>query len=197
MKTTFFGVLTLALTCASGVAGAADDATNTAYHPDISSSYHQFRVGFQADVGLPSGLALGISIHPKIDWLVLTPSLTYNGLAFGARGSIKLDPMALLPRLPIGLFADFQAGFAGQGDIPGHSNLPSLGYDYVSTYLGLRLGRPNDLHLNIEAGPSWLHFSTSNFQQVVSAGEPNLVVDNPVVNGRIFPTFVLGLEKVW
>ena len=196
MKTTLFGVLTLALTCASGVA-VADDATNTAYHPDISGSYNKFRIGFGADLGFPSAASVGLVIHPKVDWLVLQPSITYNGLAFGGRFSLKLDPFGLVPRLPIGLFADFQAGFAGQGDLPGHSNFPSLGYDYLNFYGGLRLGRPNGFNWVIELGPSYLHFNTSNFQSAINNAGSNIIIANPVVNGWVSPSFITGFQVVF
>src|ERR1700722_8861283 len=89
---------------------------------------HPVRIGVGGDFGLPSGLATGITMHPKEDWLTANASLTYNALNFGGRFSLRFDPMAVAPNLPIGVFLDGQGGFAGAGNVPGHSDLPSLGY---------------------------------------------------------------------
>ena len=159
-------------------------------------SPHPLRVGFGMDLGVPSGIALGVVVHPKIDWVSTELSLTHNVLAFGGRLSVKLDPIALKPNFPIALFADFQGGFAGNGSIPGHSDLPTLGYDYLNIYGGLRLGRPNGFHWNIEVGPTYMHVASGNFQSVVG-NTSGLTVGNPTVNGWIVPTFTTGFEVVW
>jgi len=117
-----------------------------------TASAQTFRAGFGADVGVPSGASVGLVVHPFEDVLTVQPSLTYNGLNFGGRLSLKFDPMALAKRLPVGLFIDGQGGFAEQGTVPGHS--ATLGYDYVNVYGGLRLGRPNGFHWNFEVGPT-------------------------------------------
>jgi hypothetical protein len=150
------------------------------------------------DLGLPSGVALGFVLNPKLDWLRLQASLTYDYLSFGGRGSVQLDPLALLPNLPIGLFADIQGGFQPMATIPGHSDLPGVGIDYLNSYLGLRLGKPNNFHWNIEGGYTRLHVSTSNFQSVVNqAGSPSgLVIGNPTLDGWV-PTAETGFTIVW
>lgn len=184
MRRIFVTAMTLALLCFSVSASAEE-------------TKHPVRVGFGMDLGVPSGVALGVVVHPKIDWLSAQASLTHNVLNFGGRLSVKLDPLALKPNLPIGLFFDAQGGFAAQGNIPGHSDLPSLGYDYLNLYGGLRLGKPNGFHWNFEVGPTYLHASTDNFQAVLKSGTPGLSVGNPTVNGWVTPTFVTGFEVVW
>lgn len=184
----------------SGVAGVApnDDpfyrrAVFTEYVPEKPS--HPFRIGFGADIGVPSGFALGVVVHPTIDWVSLQASLTNNYVGWGGRLSAKLDPFAMRKRLAIGLFLDLQGGFAGQGSIPGHSDLPSFGYDYMNFYGGLRLGTPNGFHWNLEIGPTYMHVATSNFQSVVK--NDNVVIGNPVVEGWVLPTFITGFEVVF
>lgn len=194
MKSFMFGSIVALLALSSAVASADNE-----YHPDISQSLHPstpVRVGFGADFGVPSGAALGVVVNPKLDWLRLQASLTYNYLTFGGRGSVQLDPMALLPNLPVGVFGDLQGGFFPTVTIPGHSDLPGIGYDYANLYLGLRLGKPNGFHWNFEGGESYMHVNTSNFQGVVGTPVSGLTLGNPTVNGWI-PSFVTGFTVVW
>jgi hypothetical protein len=187
----------MALALATSSVALADDDEHP-YRPDISSSLSTpFRLGFGLDVGVPSGAALGLAINPKLDWLRLQLSVTY-ALAPGGRVSLQLDPMALAPHCPVGLFGDVQAGFVGQGSVPGHSaDLPSAGYDYVNLYGGLRLGAPNGFHWNFEVGPTYAHVATSNFQVVAKGNSSGLTIGNPTANGWIIPTFVTGFTVVW
>lgn len=169
------------------------------YHPSVKMpDPHPFRIGFGMDLGVPSGAAVGVVVNPKADWVRLQASLTYNYLAFGGRASLQLDPLALLPKVPIGLFADVQGGFYPRANVPGHSDLPQVGYDYLNLYGGLRLGRPNGFHWNIEVGPSYMHVATNNFQSLVNkTGTSGLMAGNPVVNGWLTPTFETGFTAVW
>lgn len=158
---------------------------------------HPLRLGFVADLNLPAGAGLGIVAHPKEDWAAPSLSLTYNGLSFGGRLGVKIDPLALKPRIPIGVFIDEQIGFMAQGNVPGHSSdLPSVGYDYWNNYLGLRLGRPNNFYFFIEGGPSYVAAHTGNFQTVVPSTK-GLTVSDPSVSGWLVPTFGLGFTAVW
>jgi len=159
---------------------------------------HPFRMGFGMDVGVPSGAALGLVVHPKVDWVSAQLSLTHNVLALGGRLSVKLDPFALKPDLPIGLFADFQGGLTGQGNIPSMNDYPSVGYSYLNLYGGLRLGKPNGFHWNFEAGPSYIYATTEGFQAFADKkGSKGLAVSNPTVSAWVTPTFVTGFEVVW
>ena len=171
------------------------------YHPDVSqhnSFFKPLRIGFGMDVGVPSGASIGVVVHPKLDWVNAEASFTYV-LAPGGRLSVKLDPLALLPNVPVGLVADVQAGFNANGTIPGHSDLPGVGWDYVNLYGGLRLGKPNKFSWVIEAGPSYMHITTSNFQSLLNkvGSTSNLKVGNPSVDGWLAPTFSTGFQVVW
>lgn len=157
---------------------------------------HPLRVGFGLDVGAPSGVAVAIVVHPKVDWLSTSAALTHNGLAFGGRLSVKLDPMGI-KNYPIGLFVDCQGGFASNGSIPGYSDLPSFGYQYLNLYGGLRLGRPNGFHWNFEIGPSYVHLTSHNFQGFLGNQGTGVSIGNPTMTGWLVPTFVTGFEIVW
>jgi hypothetical protein len=158
---------------------------------------HVFRAGFGASVGLPSGFGVGLVVNPWIDWARVELSLQNNVLSFGGRASLQIDPMTIKPRLPVGLFGDLQYGFFPKGSIPGHSSdYPSVGYDYESILLGLRLGRPNGFHWSLEAGPSHLNASTGNFQAVTGKSS-SVTVGNPTVSGWIFPAVETGFSIVF
>lgn len=174
------------------------------------------RVGFGMDVGVPSGGAVGVVVNPGLDWARLQASLTYDYLSFGGRGSLQLDPMALIQvhhydklsglfwtghDFPFGIFADIQGGFQPEARIGGRSDLPSVGFDYVNLYGGLRFGNPNGFHWNIEAGPTYMHVSTNNFQSILSqtnsSSVSGLVLGNPTVDGWVVATVSTGFTVVW
>lgn len=150
------------------------------------------RLGPSADIGLPSGGAVGVTLNPKLDWVRLSLDLTYDYLSFGGRAGVQLDPLALLPKVPVGIFVDIQGGFQPTAGIPGHSDLPKVGFDYVNLYGGLRFGPPNSFHWNFEVGPTYMHITTQNFQKVVGSVASGVTLGNPHANGWIVPTFVTG-----
>lgn len=177
------------------------------------ASADPIRVGFGMDVGAPSGAAVGVVVNPKLDWVRLQASLTYDYLSLGGRGSVQLDPMALINvhrvrddgtvylshSFPFGVFVDVQGGFQPTASIPGQSNLPQVGFDYLNLYGGIRLGSPNGFHWNFEVGPTYMHITTSNFQSVLngSSSVGNLTLGNPTVDGWITPTFETGFTVVF
>jgi hypothetical protein len=184
----------LALLAVSSVAMADDD--QHPYRPVVTlPDPHPFRIGVGLDVGVPSGAALEVTLHPKADWVRVSAALTYNYLSFGPRASVQLDPLALLPKLPIALYADIQGGISPMANIPGHSDLPSVGYDYLNLYGVLRLGTARGFHWNIAVGPSYIHATTGNFQSVLNNnGTSGLTVGNPEISGWLVPTFSTGFE---
>jgi len=173
---------------------------------------HPFRLGVGLDIGVPSGAGLQLTLHPKEDWARVGLAADYNYLGFGGRGSLELDPMALINirhegmvagniqtwherDFPFGLFVDVQGGFFSQAGIPGHSDLPQVGYDYLNLYGGLRFGSPKGFHWNFLIGPTYMHISTGNFQSVLNnTGVSGLKVGNPTVDGWVTPTFETGFE---
>jgi hypothetical protein len=157
----------------------------------LPASAQTLSLGPSVDIGVPSGLSIGITVHPFQDWLTVSPSLNWNYLSFGGRLSVKLDPMALAKRLPFGVFLDYQIGFFEQGTIPGHSPT-SLSYDYINAYGGLRFGRASSFHWNIELGASYLSAGTQNAQSLFTVS--NASIGNPRMTGWITPTFITGFE---
>jgi hypothetical protein len=160
--------------------------------------HRRWRLGPSLDVGVPSGITLGIVFNPWVDWVRLGAGLSDNVLHTGGRFSLQLDPMALMPRLPIGLFGDFQAGGFSKGSIPGHSaDLPTVGYTYESLMAGLRLGRPGaGFKFVLEAGTTHLNVSSGNFASVVNnngGGSSGLTIGDPKVSGWASPAFDLGM----
>ena len=157
--------------------------------------------GFGLDFGAPSGITAGFVVNPKLDWLAVEASFAYI-IAPGGRLSVQLDPFAAAwHNLPIGLFADLQGGFFARGQIPvDSSKLPSVGYDYINLYGGLRFGKMTGFHWFFEAGPSYMHVSTSDFAKVVgSSGSlpKGLSVGNPSANAWVTPTGITGFRVVW
>lgn len=173
-------------------------AISASAQADDKPAKHQFRAGFGMDLGVPSGVALGFVVHPASDWLTLQASVTYNAMAPGGRLSLQLDPFGLLPNCPIGLFVDVQGGFAAQGSLVFMPNSPSVGYDYVNFYGGLRFGKPNGFHWNIEVGPTYMHVNTDNFQSWANSQFAQaFTVGNPTAQGWVLPTFMTGFEVMW
>jgi hypothetical protein len=193
MKYALLTAVTAALVCAS--ASALADEVVVTPPPVVVANPHPWRIGFGMDLGVPSGVSLGVVVHPKVDWLSVEGSFTENVLSPGGRLSVKFDPLVLATNFPIGVIADLQGGFFGRGSLPGHSDLPSIGYDYVNLYGGFRFGRAQNFHWLIEAGPSYLSFNSNNFQSVVKSS--SVLVGNPTVTGWVTPTFVTGFEVVW
>jgi hypothetical protein len=184
-KSFLFGAALVTALLVSSVASADEEA-------------RVIRLGLGADVGVPSGASIGIVACDNYCAFRAQVSMTYNAMNLGGRASIKLDPLALFPRNPVGLFFDLQGGIAGQGSIPGTTNLPPLGYDYLNFYGGLRFGRARNFHWLLEVGPTMLVANTSNFQHYVdNNGTTNVKVSNPKVSAWIVPTFVTGFEIVW
>lgn len=179
------------LVCATVIALISVSTTASA-----EEKYSPVRVGFGMDLGVPSGASLGIVVCEDACGLRGQVSLTHNALAFGGRASIKLDPFALMPKIPIGFFFDWQGGFTGQGSIPGHADLPTVGYDYLNFYGGLRLGKAKNFHWNFEVGPTYLVANTSNFQSYVNKnGTGNVSVSDPDPSSSILITSSSILSK--
>jgi hypothetical protein len=174
-------------------AAAADEVAYSVneYHPDVSQSLvprHRW-LGVQADVGVPDGAALGLVIRPKVDWLRLEAAGTYNALALGGRLGLTLDPISF----PVAPTLTFEGGFAGQGTVPGHANLPGVGYGYVNFHLGLELGNRDSWRFFVHGGPSFLHVTTSNFQNGVGLGASGVTLADPTADVWVVPAFKLGL----
>jgi hypothetical protein len=154
---------------------------------DQTEDRHRW-VGVQFDLGVPDGAALGVVVRPKVNWLRLNLSGTYNGLAPGLRGGFTFDPI----KFPIAPTLTLEGGKAFNGNIPGHHDLPSFGYDYLNLHLGMEFGNRDRWRLFLQAGPTWMHITTSNFASVLGSNEADLTVGNPTANVALVPTAKLG-----
>lgn len=145
-------------------------------------------VGMQFDVGIPDGVALGVSVHPVVDWARLNLSGTYNGLSPGIRGGITLDPI----NFPMAPTLTLEGGHAFEGKVPGVDKVPSFDYNYLNLHLGLEFGNRRSWRFFLQGGPSWVHVQTHNFQAVVNSNDPSLSISDPSANGAVVPTAKLG-----
>jgi hypothetical protein len=161
---------------------------------------NRFHVGVGFVLGIPSGVGLGVVANPFIDWLRLGASFQENVLSPGARFSIQVDPMALRPNLPIGVFIDGQYGFFVPGNVPGHAgDFPAIGYSYESLLGGLRLGKAHGFQFDLEAGYSHIGVTSRNFQETVSKNAVDiggLTLANPTASVWA-PSIQLGFTYLW
>lgn len=198
-KSFLMGAPIVALMLATAATAHADDRND------------EVRVGAAFNVGVPGGVAVGVVVNPKLDWLRLELDIASNYLSVGGRASVQLDPMAevlvvshhqlsdgtdFITKSPlgIGVFADVQGGFFPTSSVPGHDDVPKVGYQYLNIYAGLRLGNPLGFHFNVELGPTYIHATTGNFQHAVGTTEPGLTIGNPSARGWFTPTGMIGFQ---
>jgi hypothetical protein len=160
-------------------------------------SNHPVALGFGMSLGVPQGFGISFVVQPGVRWAEASVSFTDNVLSPGFAAGLKLDPVSAVSRFPLGFVADVEGGFAGNGNIPGHSaDLPSVSYSYANLYGGLRIGRPDGFRFFLEMGPTYLNANTSNFQSVVG-NKSTVIVGNPNVKGWVVPTASMGFSVVW
>jgi hypothetical protein len=164
--------------------------------PPPAHSERRWHLGPEVGIGLPSGATFGLAFNPFVNWAQVDVALAWDYLAWGMKAGFKLDPLALLPNVPVGLFADGRLGFLNQGNVPGQNGL-TVGYGYESILGGLRIGKASSgFRWNIEAGESHLSASTGNFNNFIqhqSGGVSGLTLSNPKVSGDI-PSVETGFE---
>jgi hypothetical protein len=179
--------LAASLSAGSAVAAppaAAMRSTIDADHVADALAPRHRTFGLSMDVGVPDGAALGLSVRPKVDWLRLGASFTYNGMGPGFRGSLTLDPI----RYPIAPTFTVEGGHAFPGQVPGVSNSPALTYNYANLHLGLEVGNRETFRFFLRGGVSWLDLGTSNFQAM--SGMSGL--GDPSYKGWLAPSGKLG-----
>lgn len=145
-------------------------------------------VGLDFSAGLPSGLAVGVVVHPAVNWLHLNVAGTYAlspGLLFGA----TFDPMPWA----VGLTLTPEAGFVGKADLPGVKNSPQFNYQYESILLGLEFGRRSNWRFYIRGGPTHINANSYEFSKILNLTDPTITVGNPTVGGWL-PTGRVGFD---
>jgi hypothetical protein len=205
MKSFFAVALTTVIMGSSSLAIADNSAVYpnnysvNEYHPDPNAHAYvrTWHLGPDFSVGFPSALNVGLAFNPFLNWAQVGVGVSWDYLSWGAYGSLKLDPLALLPKVPVGLFEDTQIGFLGAGTVPDQHGL-AVGYSYQSFMAGLRLGRADHgFRWNIEAGESHLNVAARNFNSFIQAeagsNQNGLTVANPHVAGW-FPAVSTGFS---
>ena len=151
-------------------------------------------IGVQLDVGVPDGVALGLIVKPKWYWLAVGASGTYNGLAPGVRGSLKLDPI----RFPIRLTLTGELGYSFMGNASKWvgEDTPEISYTYANVHPGVELGSNNGFSFFVHAGPTWMNVNTSRFQQTFIKSN-DVWISDPRGNVFLFPTVKFGFSLLF
>ncbi len=145
-------------------------------------------VGMQVDVGVPDGAAVGVVVRPKLNWLRLNLSGTYNVLSPGIRGGFTLDPI----KFPIAPTLTLEGGHSFKGTVPGIASNPEVSYNYANLHLGIEFGNRDSWRFFIHGGPSWINAQTYDFENTIGNKDKSLSVSDPSVSARVFPTAKLG-----
>ena len=143
-------------------------------------------VGFQTDVGAPDGATLGLVVRPYFDWVRLTGSGTYNGVAPGYRVGLTLDPMPWAA----GLTLTAEHGQAFDGTVP-VSTHPTVGYDYNNLHLGLEFGQRDVWRFFIHGGPTYISGHVGGFQALVKPSDNSITLGDRTFSGWV-PSAKLG-----
>jgi hypothetical protein len=143
-------------------------------------------IGLSTDVGLPDGLALGVSVRPW-PWLRLGVSATYNALAPGLRAGFTVDP---LPTVVAPTFT-FEGGHAFGGRLPGVRTMPSVSYDYVNLHLGLEFGRRSSFRVFLRGGASWVALGANGTE---NSGIASATLSNLSYHGWLVPSAKAGFS---
>lgn len=167
------------------VMGAASLIALPAY---AEESKHKFKAGLQMDLGVPDGLAAGITVKPFINFARFNLAGSYNGLAPGLRGGVTFDPIKLL----IAPTLTFEYGKTWYGKPPVIEDVPKIGYEYVNTHLGLEIGNRDSFRIFLHAGPSWVWADTQGFAAVVNPSDKSLQVGELSGIARINPCAKIG-----
>ncbi len=149
-------------------------------------------VGMQLDLGVPDGAALGVVVRPKLNWLRLNVSGTYNVLAPGIRGGLTLDPI----KFPIAPTFTLEGGHAFEGKLPG-VEMPGISYDYLNIHGGLEFGSRDSFRFFIHGGPTYMGVHTSNFADSVGNTDKSITISDPTVSIRLIPTAKLGFALLF
>jgi hypothetical protein len=195
MNKLLVSVMSAAMLAVSGVAYADDSAypnnySPNEYHPDVNArapEHVPFKLGLDWDIGIPSGMALGLETRlPHLPWFKLGLDATYT-LAPGIRGNLLIDPIKF-PVVPV-LNLDVGRQFPFTVPVNGR---PGGDFDYVDFQAGLAFGSRDGARLLLLAGESYISGSSHNIQAVF--GDSNgLTIANPTFKGFI-PDAKLGVE---
>lgn len=144
-------------------------------------------VGAQFDLGVPDGFGLGLVVKPKVSWLRINVSGTYNLIAPGVRGGITIDPIDYV----ISPILSFEAGGTGRGTIPYLNRHYDISYNYINFHTGVEFGNKNKWKIFLHLGPSLVNIKTYNFANSIDNSQKLLITD-PLISLIGNPTFKFG-----
>lgn len=166
------------------------DAKGVAYPCKPEPKKERYRyLGMQFDIGLPSGVALGVVGRvPQVPWFKLGLAAT-GTLMPGIRGNVMFDPI----KFGVAPVANIDLGHQFPFAIPGVKNSPDIGFSYVDLNAGLAFGNRDKFRFLLLSGYSYLFGSASNFQALITSAPKGLTLANPTFTGWI-PNLKLGFE---
>lgn len=160
------------------------------YHPYVGAvqEHFPFKVGLAWDIGVPSGMALGLQARlPEVPWFKLGLSGTYT-LAPGIRGNLLIDPI----RFPIAPVANVDVGHQFPFTVPGVNGKPGGQFDYVDLQAGLAFGGRDNARVLLLVGESYISGSTHNIQDTFD-NTSGITIGSPTFKGWV-PDAKLGFE---
>jgi hypothetical protein len=136
-------------------------------------------------VGVPDGIAPGISFHPWTNFVHLDLSLS-GLLSIGVRGGVTLDPFdwVVAPTLTLA------AGYNGMAALP-FVSAQSIRFEtsYINVQLGIEVGRRSRFRIFLRGGYSHLWINT-DYRPSYSGGQ---VTSPTKVQIDLWPSLNLGV----
>lgn len=152
---------------------------------------NSLKAGMSFDLGVPSGVALGVLVRPPyIPWVKAGLSIT-GTLNVGLRGTLLIDPI----KFPIAPVASLDLGHQFPFAVPGVNNSPKVDFTYEDVLGGLAIGKRDGFRFMLFAGMSHLDGIAHNFQGVLPATN-GLTVSDPNFSGWV-PSARLGFSTLF
>ena len=144
-------------------------------------------VGMTWGLGTPTGMSLGLSIRPAIQWAHADILGTTIGLAHGIAGSVTLDPI----NFGIAPTITGEIGRVFEGSIPGKD--VKFSYDHASVLGGLEFGSRRGFRFFLRSGFTWINVKVKGLQSIMpSDNNADITFTDPTLKARFAPTVRLG-----
>jgi hypothetical protein len=142
-------------------------------------------VGVVLSVGLPGGIAGGVSIHPWTN-LVRVELCLSGALSFGFHAGATLDPFdwVVAPTLTL------SGGYFGRADFPSATQPTRFETVYLSIQPGIEVGRRSRFRLFLRAGYSHAWFDT-DYRPRLSG---NQATSATKIQVNLLPSLSLGVS---
>jgi hypothetical protein len=146
-------------------------------------------IGLTWGLGLPTGMLLGLSIRPAIQWAHLDVYATSLGIINGVAGSVTLDPI----NFGIAPTITGEMGRMFPGKIPGKD--VKVSYDHASLLGGIEFGSRRSFRFYIRGGVTWMNVKVQGLQSLLpSNNETDVTFSDPLLKLRLCPTGRLGFD---